>query len=356
MKTSTKFAIGMGLVVIAGGTLALAANAVDSRKPQLPPDNEASNENPDSTEDTSILENKADNQENKSPPIDEERRILERKLEYINAALAGVSTQLPGVKESVQVMADWIERDPAAVAQVVARFRSTSERFGAAASQAASAAAARFAQAKGILDGLQTADTAMQVVSKIPLIGQIVAGIYQVARPFVAAAADAKAAGNDLFAANWSPAGKQLFTGWIGDGSGNPGSGDYYIQDVPILSFGSPIMVVPFLEYSIEYLPIMNAFVRLTISRPLAIDAMQVTIDADGYYYAFNANGNNDLSAEAVSRQEVYAMTVWNPADISRTGPRGFDRKNPRGWLEAARAEALQQGWIDPSRSPYVRT
>lgn len=326
MKRSTAIALGIGATLIATGAgIALASSNTES--PKLPPSDP------------------------KQPPQDDNQS--NNRINFINQALAGVSEQLPGVKESVEIMALWIEADPQGVAAVVSRFRDTSQRFASAASAAASAAASRLAQARGILSGLKVADDTVQAISKVPLVGQIVAGIYQVARPFVAAAAEAKAAGNDLFAANWKPGGKPVFTGWLGDGSGTAGSGDYFIQDVPILSFGSPIMVVPFLEYSPAYAQPMSAFLRLTVARPLGLDVVSVTIDNNGFYYAFNASGNNDISDEAVARKEVFALTVWNPIDINKTGPRGFDRNNPRAWVAAARAEALREGWIDPAQSPY---
>lgn len=274
--------------------------------------------------------------------------------QVIRVALEGVSAQLPGVKESVELLASSYLENPAATVAVLRRFKAQSELFSAAQQKRAATIVARLNKAREVLRGLAVADNVFEQVGKIPVVGQIIAGIYQIARPFAEAAAEAKAQGNELFDSNWRPGGAPLATGWAGNGSTEAGSGDYLLQDVPVLSFAVPIMVPPFLEYSEKYAPQMLAFWRLALGRPFGLPVPSVEVTATGQYvYRFNVSGNNDVSQAAIDAGQVFGPTVWNPADISATGPRGFRADQPRAWFGPAREEALREGWIDPKASPY---
>lgn len=274
--------------------------------------------------------------------------------QVIRVALEGVSAQLPGVKESVELLSSGYLQDPSATVAVLRRFKSQSELFSAAQQKRSATIVSRLNKAREILQGLARADEIFDQVGKIPVVGQIIAGIYQIARPFAEAAAEAKAQGNELFASNWRPGGPPMLTGWSGNGSAEAGSGDYLLQDVPVLSFASPIMVPPFLEYSDQYAPQMVAFLRLTVARPFGLPVPSVEVTQTGQFvYRFNVSGNNDLSQAAIDAGQVFGPTVWNPADISATGPRGFRADQPRAWFGPAREEALREGWIDPKASPY---
>jgi hypothetical protein len=68
----------------------------------------------------------------------------------------------------------------------------------------------------------------------------------------------------------------------------------------------------------------------------------EVQVTSGGLYsYRFNWHGNVDLGEYAQERGEIYWVEVWNPADITPAGPRGFDVTNPRAWYQPAKEEAL---------------
>lgn len=144
---------------------------------------------------------------------------------------------------------------------------------------------------------------------------------------FVQLDAEAKNSGKSLFASNWIAGGEPVFTGYR--------AGCFFFQDVPVLSLAGPIWAAQFAATADAVRKGQIAsLVLLCGARPFGYDPVQeVTIQLDGALsYQFNRRGNNDLSPAAIARQEVSGFDVWNPADITPTGPRGFDPANPWSW------------------------
>lgn len=351
MKNNAKYwilGLGTGLLVLGVG-LVLSSETTEANGDEAPED-KTDDEKPDQNEPQKPDQQEAD--KNK-PQRQKEQKSTQATIE---SALKGISLQSPGVEESVNLLATALDARPEETRAVISRFKQQSEAFIGAQRRQSAALFERLNKARQTLGTLKDVDAAFDVVGKVPFIGQIVAGVYQIARPFAEAHAEAQAQGNELFfVSNWRPGGPPVMTGWVGSGEAIAASGDYLLQDVPLLSFAAPIQIQAFIDYSLGYEAQMQALKRLTTARPFGVPVKKVEVTQTGQYqYQFNVTGSNDLSPEAVARGEVFGPTVWSPEDISATGPRGFDRSAPAAWLPAAKAEAVANGWLDPGRSPYA--
>lgn len=268
-------------------------------------------------------------------------------------AISGIDLAQPGVKESIARLRKSVISEPTKTQAIIKRFTLTSKRFIDAIQLDRLRNFENIERARKTISDISTADAVFDGVRKVPYVGEIIYGVYQVARPFAVAKAEADSRGESLFSSNWKPGGTPLFTGWTADPI-NQDQGDYFLQDVPVLSFASPIMVYPFILYSDGYTPSMQCLLRLTDVFPYGPPVSNVLIrDSGQFSYKFNPWQPGNISDEESAAQHVFWLDVWNPLDISPTGPRGFDRNNPRAWRESAAAEALSKGWLDPKRSPY---
>jgi len=75
-------------------------------------------------------------------------------------------------------------------------------------------------------------------------------------------------------------------------------------------------------------------------------------VQPDGsFFYTFNKSGNGDLSSAARDLRQVFGLEVWNPADITPTGPRGFNPLAPRAWIAAGQKSNVLDlpGYTPPS-------
>lgn len=273
-------------------------------------------------------------------------------VEAYEQAVTGIDLANPGVKESIARLRLAILEQPEKTQATVRRFAATAKAFQGEIDRRRLIELENAEKARTTLAGIETADAVFSEVKKIPYVGEIINGVYQVARPFAVAKAKADANGDDLFSSNWKAGGEPNFTGWQSSITGE--SGDYFLKSVPILSFAAPIMVYPFISYSESYTPPMQCLLRLTKIYPFGPPVGKVSITDSGQFnYQFNPWVVGDISQAEIDAQHVFSVDVWNPLDISPTGPRNFDRKNPRAWRESAAQEAQAKGWLDPKRSPY---
>lgn len=248
---------------------------------------------------------------------------------------------LPGTVKSYDLLRTWILRDPAAVATSARRYQAAYESWLNDQVRLGLLQADRAKQSKDILDGLGLATplvgaaatavgSLVSATASIPGIGSIIQGLYQIAKQFVDAAAAAAKEGKSLFAGGAVAGGPPVFTGYK--------DGGYYCWDIPVWSFTAPMWIYEFNLASTPaarsaWAPVFEAFERLATERPFGPPVTRVRVENGGSYaYEFNIRGTGDVSPAAAARSEVRSFEVWNPADITPTGPRGFDPANPWAW------------------------
>ena len=269
--------------------------------------------------------------------------------EFDRGIVAGLDGTLHGTLESYDFLRSWTLARPAEVVQSLKRYQASYSDW-----LDARAAAGRLSQkqaqdAKAILLGLDTAnkieggvvmalditnkvlDAAGDAVAAIPAIGSVVKGVYQIVQMFVQAAAQAKDEGHDLYGTYITLGGHPLFSGFR--------DGNFFFQDLPVWAFTVPMWITEFTIAggSQAWQPMIQGFKLLCMGQPLGypLTIAPVTIENDGSFsYRFNLVRPGDLGDEAIARQEVRGVTVWNPADITATGPRGFDPLDPWSWKQ----------------------
>lgn len=270
------------------------------------------------------------------PPADAQANT---GLELDNQILLLVEQQVPGVTASVLELRAAITAQPQLTRAVLQRYGETARTLADALLAERQLAASARAEAQGVLDKLAQADLAFTIISYIPIVGSIIQGCYKIARMFGEAYAKEVAEGHGFISSN-PQTGIPYFFGWLASADG---SGDYWALNLPVLSFLAPIQCAQYLDAEGEiYGPQLRLLTQLCQSRPFGLNVPMVTMTQTGQYtYKFNYRGNNDLSQAASDAGEVYYVDVWEVDDISPTGPRGFDRANPRAWYARAQAEAL---------------
>lgn len=263
-----------------------------------------------------------------------------------DATIAIVDQITPGASETVLELRDALSTEPAKVKAVLTRYAATAQRFAEQLKEQRAITATRLQEARGILSTLQNVDLLFNFIAAIPVVGQIVRGAYELARKFVEVYAEGIRSGRGGFWANGATSGIPNFIGWIADksplGAGIIPLGDYWAFNLPMLSFAAQIQGREYLATQGKPLePSVRAMITLCHARPYGLDVPRMEVTATGLYaYQFNRFGSNDLSEAAIQREEVYGVEVWSPDDISPTGPRGFDYRNPRAWRARAFAEA----------------
>lgn len=293
-----------------------------------------------------------------SPPLDQrpgDSAALDRNIVLL------LDRTLPGTIKSYDLLREWVIKDSAGVALTARRYQAAYASWLTEQVESGRLDAARAQQARDILNGLglaapivgaaaQVVGTAVNAAASVPGIGSVITGVYKILQMFVEAAANSARAGKNLFSAPLLQASQPIFTGYK--------DGNYYCWDIPVWSFTAPMWVYQFKAASTAaaqqaWAPVFAAFERLATERPFGLSVGRAMIENGGSYsYSFNIRGTNDLSAAAVARQEVRTFEVWNPADISPTGPRGFDPANPWAWkVPGARASIYDQG-LPPGAPP----
>jgi hypothetical protein len=231
----------------------------------------------------------------------------------------------PGTADSYKLMQAQILKDPTAVVKAISRYKVVYQRWLAEQAQAGAISKANLATAQSDLTALKTGDAIASGVQAVPLLGQILGGVWQIARAFVQLDADAKAQGRSLYGATVTP-GTPIFSGFR--------DGDFWFFDVPVLSLTAPIFAANFPNRS-SWIASLTAFVALCSAQPLGYPVSPITIQLDGgFVYSFTNQGER-------------AIEVWNPLDITSTGPRGFDPKNPRAWkIPGQNQSVFDHPWV----------
>lgn len=246
---------------------------------------------------------------------------------------------VPGTLQSFDLLREWVIKDGAAVAGTARIYQQRYAAWLGEQVQQGLISQGRAKEASGILDGLGLASTVVSAAATavgsavssfagIPGVGAIIQGLYNIVKIFGEAAAEAARQGKSLFSpSRITVAGAPIFSGWK--------DSSYYCWDVPVWSFTSPMWLSLFRASgaSPAFEPLWQSFLALATTLPFGPRVARVELQNDGsYFYKFNIRGNGDLSAEAESRREIRGFQVWNPADISPSGPRGFDPANPLAW------------------------
>lgn len=245
---------------------------------------------------------------------------------------------LPGSAASYDLLRQWLPRDPVGVAETARLYQRAYAAWLSEQVRLGRIEASRAQDAQRILGGLniagqltaaaaQVGGAALNAAAGVPGIGAVIKGVYDIVQQFVQAAAAAAAAGKGLFDSGVVPGGEPIFTGFK--------DGAYYFWDIPVWSFTAPMWITEFKLAGGGSAPpaVFAAFERLATSKPFGLPVPRVRIEnSGGYSYEFNIKGDGDVSPAAVGRREVRSFEVWNPADITPTGPRGFDPANPWDW------------------------
>ena len=223
----------------------------------------------------------------------------------------------------------WAQKDPVAFNRSIELYK-TAYGVWLAERKAASAQNATWTtESQKILTQVGKVDPAFDSVAKVPIVGQVVAGIYQIIRRFAVANAEAKRDGYDtaFFRANIRAGGLPEFTGYR--------DGVFWLRDMPVSAWGYQAWDKELGEWGKgigeSYLAALQA---LAVYLPIGYQVPMVTVQPDGsFFYTFNKSGNGDLSSAARDLRQVFGLEVWNPADITPTGPRGFNPLAPRAWI-----------------------
>ena len=280
-------------------------------------------------------------------PVEADRAAV--TAEFDRGIVAGLDGTLHGTLESYDFLRSWTLARPAEVVQSLKRYQAAYSDWLDARAAAGKLSQKQAQDAKAILLGLDTAnkieggvvmalditnkvlDAAGDAVAAIPAIGSVIKGVYQVVQMFIKAAAEAASEGRSLFGTPARAGGEPTFSGYR--------DGNFYFQDLPVWSFTSPMWITEFTIAggSQAWQPMIQGFKLLAMGQPLGypLTIAPVTIENDGSFsYRFNLVRPGDLGDEAIARQEVRGVTVWNPADITATGPRGFDPLDPWSWKQ----------------------
>lgn len=124
------------------------------------------------------------------------------------------------------------------------------------------------------------------------------------------------------------------FTGWRDD--------SYWYHDIPIFAPVASKMLDgmphPYLgDDSQSYKGLLALIEHFPTGPAVPVVSVRGQGGADSYFefeYSFNFTAPGDVSKESRDRGEVRTMTVWEPADVTPTGPRGFDPADPWGWKQ----------------------
>lgn len=110
--------------------------------------------------------------------------------------------------------------------------------------------------------------------------------------------------------------------------------GSYFFKEVPIYGPAIDELVDKIRPISlVGDARQLDAFVALCKAFPEGPPVESVDVlDQGDYQYRFNLTNPGDLSEAARAAEQVRWMQVYDPADITPTGPRGFDPKDPWGW------------------------
>lgn len=176
-------------------------------------------------------------------------------------------------------------------------------------------------EATAIAAGLSIAAAA---INAIPIVGQVASAVLVLFAVLV----------KTVPMGAWLPRVEARdLTGWAGD--------TYWYHDVPIYAPQALEMLEPLPHpwlgdnsQSFDGLRRLIAYFPLGPSWPVTIKVFG-TGGADSYYeysYLFNPTNPGDLSEAAKALNRVYGMTVYQPEDITPTGPRGFDPQSPLAW------------------------
>lgn len=223
----------------------------------------------------------------------------------------------------------WAQKDPVAFNRSIELYK-TAYGVWLAERKAASAQNATWTtESQQILTQVGKVDPAFDSVAKVPIVGQVVAGIYQIIRRFAVANAEAKRDGYDtaFFRANIRAGGPPEFTGYR--------AGVFWFRDMPVSAWAYQAWAKELGDWGKgvgeSYLAALQT---LALYLPIGYQVPLVTVQPDGsFFYTFNKLGNGDISDAASARREVFGLEVWNPADITPTGPRGFNPLAPRAWI-----------------------
>lgn len=263
----------------------------------------------------------------------------------------------PGSTRSVQFLRDWLVAEPELTRRVISRYQAVVQDYLQNMAEQLGMSAEWRAQAAKVLGGIKAADQAFNAIGQIPFIGQVIEGVYQIVRMFVEGEAVAETQGRHITDPHIT-LGVPVFFGWMADDPSkvpveaatlqrSPTSpqyyqGTYWAMNLPVMSFTAPVQCAQYLAQTGAVYP--AALVKLNElcqARPFGIEVPSVEITQTGQYsYKFNVDGSNDLSPAADAEKHIYWVDVWDPEDITRRGPRGFDPANPKAWYQRAKAEA----------------
>lgn len=177
---------------------------------------------------------------------------------------------------------------------------------------------------------------ASAAANSIPVAGQAVSAVLAITALIV----------KFLPAGAWiAEVGGRDFTGWR--------AGSYFYHDVPIYGPKAELMLnaLPH-EYLGDKGKSLEALRKLIERWPVGPDwPVEISVFATGnddtyfdYFYLFNPGQPGNLSQTARSRHEVFGMNVYSTADITPTGPRGFDPAQPLAWkIPGQRASKYDQ-------------
>lgn len=118
----------------------------------------------------------------------------------------------------------------------------------------------------------------------------------------------------------------QIFTGWRRN--------TYAFKEVPIYGprFAQLRPAIEPISTRGNPLP-LDALQELAKAYPYGPPVEEVLIsDTGDYRYLFNPSDPGNLSQEARDANKVFGQVVYSPADITPTGPRGFNPADPLGW------------------------
>lgn len=255
------------------------------------------------------------------------------------AVVATLDQTLPGTLRSYDLIRQSVIKDPEAVQASSVAYKSAFDLW---LQERVTAGQIRqqYAQdAKDILNSFQAGARAVEVASPvvtaagsaagIPGLGAVIQGVWKIATLFEQIFVDAAKEGRSPWRGQVS-SGEPIFTGFR--------DGVFWCWDTPVWSFTAPMWISVFVTAAGGpggFDAVFKAFDRLATAYPFGYAVSPVTIQSDGTYtYRFSLSGT--LGGPSVDGappgDSTRQVDVYNPADITASGPRGYDPADPLGW------------------------
>lgn len=248
---------------------------------------------------------------------------------------------LPGTAKSYDLLRYWVIQDRPQVERSLAAYRRAMTAWLQDKLRAGAIEADKARKAQEVIAGYDLAgdavntaapviDGIVQAAAGVPGVGSVIKGVFQVAQLFQAVAVEAAREGRPFISGPTVASGVPTFSGYR--------DRQFYYWDVPVWSLTAPMWVSTFKAASggaPAWVPQLAGFEALATARPFGYPVDLVAVQSDGAYtYQFNLTGNSDVSEPARQRGEVRQFDVWNPLDVTPTGPRGFNPADPWGWKQ----------------------